>query len=332
VNWIYPWFEDLYRKIHLYKDNGKLGHAYLILGHEGLGTSDFCLFLAQSLLCQSEDKSSTWEDTCKCQSCGIFKSGNPDFLLVEPREEGKQITIEQIRKVSHFFSLKSHYEGQKICVVDSAESMNTNASNALLKILEEPPKNALIILLGESVGLIAPTVRSRCQILKAPEPSEDEIMSLSSQNEKNSFPLERTDVSYYGNPFIGQYQLKSSPKELDSLIEDLHALAMDERCPISSAKKYSDWKSNEFFNSLELLGRHLILMSYGHELRRLQLSTLAKKNFSIMSQALPSDFAFELIAHINVQRNLFRRSPGVRFLDSIETIFVQWVIKTRRSS
>ena len=92
--------------------------------------------------------------------------------------------IEQIRKVGHFLSLKSHYEGQKICVVNSAESMNTNASNALLKILEEPPKNALIILIAESVGLIAPTVRSRCQILKAPEPSEDEIMSLSSQYEK----------------------------------------------------------------------------------------------------------------------------------------------------
>ena len=332
MNWIYPWFEDLYHKIHLYKENEKLGHAYLILSHEGLGTSHFCLFLAQSLLCQSENKSSTWDETCQCQSCGIFKSGNPDFLLVEPREEGKQITIEQIRKVSQFFSLKSHYEGQKICVVNSAESMNTNASNALLKILEEPPKNALIILLGQSVGLIAPTVRSRCQIIKAPEPSEDELMALWSQNEKNPFPLEPTDVSYYGNSFIGQDQLKPSPKELDSLIEDLHALAMEERCPISSAKKYSNWKSNEFFNSLELLGRHLILMSYGHELRRLQLSTLAKKNFSIMSQALPSDFGFELIAHINVQRNLFRRSPGVRFLDSIETIFVQWVIKTRRSS
>ena len=332
MNWIYPWFEDLYHKIHLYKENEKLGHAYLILSHEGLGTNHFCLFLAQSLLCQSENKSSTWDETCQCQSCGIFKSGNPDFLLVEPREEGKQITIEQIRKVSQFFSLKSHYEGQKICVVNSAESMNTNASNALLKILEEPPKNALIILLGQSVGLIAPTVRSRCQIIKAPEPSEDEIMALWPQNEKNSFPLEPTDVSYYGNSFIGQDQLKPSPKELDSLIEDLHALAMEERCPISSAKKYSNWKSSEFFNSLELLGRHLILMSYGHGLRRLQLSTLAKENFSILSQALPSDFAFELIAHINVQRNLFRRSPGVRFLDSIETIFTQWVIKTRRSS
>ena len=332
MNWIYPWFEDLYRKIHLYKDDEKLGHAYLILSHEGLGTSDFCLFLAQSLLCQSEDKSSTWEDTCQCQSCGIFKSGNPDFLLVEPREEGKQITIEQIRKVSHFFSLKSHYEGQKICVVDSAEAMNTNASNALLKILEEPPKNALIILLGQSVGLIAPTVRSRCQTMKAPEPSEDEIMSLLSQNEKNSFPLERTDVSYYGNPFVGQGQLKSSPQELDSLVEDLHALAMEKRCPISSAKKYSNWKSNEFFNSIELLSRHLILMSYGHELKKLRLSNSAKKNFSILSQVLPNDFAFELIANINVQRNLFRKSPGVRFHDAIETIFVQWVIKTRRSS
>ncbi|MBT4205511.1 MAG: hypothetical protein HOK64_07045 [Proteobacteria bacterium] len=332
MNGIYPWFEDLYRKIHLYKDHEKLGHAYLILDHEGLGTSNFCFFLAQSLLCQADNKSSTWEDTCQCQSCGIFKSGNPDFLLVEPREEGKQITIEQIRKVSHFFSLKSHYEGQKICVVNSAESMNTNASNALLKILEEPPKNALTILLSQSVGLIAPTVRSRCQIMKVPEPSQDEIMALLSPNEKNSFLLERTGVSYFGNSFVGQDQLKSSPKELDSLIEDLHTLAMKEGCPVSSAKKYSNWKSNEFFNSIELLGRHLILMSYGHELKKLQLSTLAKKNFSILSQALPSDFVFELIADISVQRNLFSRSPSVRFLDAIETIFVQWVIKTRRSS
>ena len=327
---VYPWFEDLYEKLHLLKDSGKLGHAYLMLGNEGLGKLPFCNFLAKSLLCPINDQKATREETCHCLSCGIFQSGNPDFLLVEPREDGKQITVDQIRGLSRFFSLKSHYEGQKICVICPAEVMNANASNALLKILEEPPKNALIILTAHSIGLIAPTVRSRCQIMKIPEPSEDEIMSLLSEDERKSLSLERANITYYGGPCIAQGQFSFSFKNLDSLIEDLHALAIGKKCPVASAKNYSDWKVPEFFNSLELLSRHLILMSYGHELKKLHLSTSAKKILSELSNAVPSRVVFDMISHINIQQNLFKRTSGVRFVDAIETIFVHWVPKARK--
>jgi hypothetical protein len=299
-----------------------------MLGHEGLGELSFSKFLAKSFLCLTYEEI-TRSAACLCPSCRVFNSGNPDFLLVEPREDGKQITVDQIRNVSHFFTLKAHYEGQKICVICLAESMNTNASNALLKILEEPPQDALIILITHSIGLITPTVRSRCQLLKITEAGEEEVISLLSEGEKSSVSLERKNISCYGGPLIVQGQLKPSSKELDSLVEDLHELAIGKGCPISSAKKYSDWKVQEFFTSLELLSRHLILISYGHELKNLYLSNTAKDFFSALRKAVPSQFVFELIACIKTQRDLSRRSAGVRFVDAVETVFVFWVSKTR---
>ena len=68
-------------------------------------------------------------------------------------------------------------------------------------------------------------------------------------------------------------------------------------------------------------------MSYGHELKKLHLSTSAKKILAELSNAVPSRVVFDMISHINIQQNLFKRTSGVRFVDAIETIFVHWVPK-----
>ena len=78
------------------------------------------------------------------------------------------LTVDEIRRVGRFLSLTSHDGGYRVVIVDPADDMNTNAANALLKNLEEPPSRTLFVLIAHSLGRLLPTIRSRCQIVRLP--------------------------------------------------------------------------------------------------------------------------------------------------------------------
>ena len=104
---------------------------------------------------------------------GVFKrvaaGGHADLLTVEraydPRRRRlrSEIVVEDAREITAFFRLTAAEQGWRIVVVDGAEEMNRNAANALLKILEEPPRQALLLLVSHSPGRLLPTIRSRCR-------------------------------------------------------------------------------------------------------------------------------------------------------------------------
>lgn len=180
---VLPWHQaDLER---LMGDKGRLPHALLIHGREGIGKLLFARDMAQSLLC--EKRLSSGVACGQCNACGWFNSAHhPDFRLVEPaslteraqEEEGKenkaslQIVIEQIREVTDFIHVSSHRGGAKVILIHPAEALNSNAANALLKSLEEPPAGTYFLLVAHRVTYLPPTIKSRCQWvpLAGPEP------------------------------------------------------------------------------------------------------------------------------------------------------------------
>ncbi len=169
---IYPWQQQQWRQLKARQDEGHLPHALLFIGLAGLGKRQFARALAQALLCRYRDSEGF---ACgACPDCKRFQAGtHPDFLSVAPEEEGSAITVDSVRAVGGFLTLKSHYEGNKIVVLDPADGLNTAAANGLLKTLEEPAPGALLILLSCAPGRLLPTVRSRCQQVKfAAPPSE----------------------------------------------------------------------------------------------------------------------------------------------------------------
>jgi DNA polymerase-3 subunit delta' len=146
-----------------------LPHALLFVGQKGSGKADFARQLANSLLCQSPNESGKACGTC--QSCGLLAAGShPDLRIMEPAEEGKAILIDTIRSVGDFLSLKGHYSSRQIVIINPAESMNRLAANSLLKTLEEPTAEALLILVSSKPSLLLPTIRSRCQQVVFPLP------------------------------------------------------------------------------------------------------------------------------------------------------------------
>ncbi|MCG8379824.1 MAG: hypothetical protein MI865_10175, partial [Proteobacteria bacterium] len=99
-----------------------------------------------------------------CQSCQLYMAGNhPDKLMIEPEDSGKQIKIAQIRELIEYVSLKSFSGNTKVAILDPAEAMNRATANALLKTLEEPPPQSMLLLLSHRPSSLPITIRSRCQ-------------------------------------------------------------------------------------------------------------------------------------------------------------------------
>lgn len=166
----YPWQIPQWSRVNSLLAAGKLPHALLLRGPAGTGKSHFAQSLAQLLLCASPSD----QRACgSCKYCRLFASGtHPDFFVAEPEEGSKAIRVEQIRDLIGFASKKAQFEGYRVVIVQPAENMNVNASNALLKCLEEPGGNTLIMLVTHQPSQLLPTVRSRCQSVDFPIPEQ----------------------------------------------------------------------------------------------------------------------------------------------------------------
>ena len=164
----YPWLEPYRQSVAAIVKQERLPHALLLTGRPGMGKDVFADFLAHLLLCEQPVEGAS---PCgRCSACTLFKAGShPDYHYVsfEPDEKTgkmrKSIIVDQIRKLAGKLSLKSHAGGYKVAVITPAGAMNINAANSLLKTLEEPSDNTVLILVSAQPGLLSPTLRSRCQ-------------------------------------------------------------------------------------------------------------------------------------------------------------------------
>ncbi len=160
---------------------GRMHHAWMIVGPKGVGKATLAYRLARRALGAApsgEAVLSASPDDPVCRQ--IEGLAHPDFLLIRRPYNEKtkklkaEITVDEARKAADFFSRSAGGGAWRVVIVDSADEMNINASNALLKTLEEPPKRGLLLLIVEAPGRLLPTIRSRCRRLnlRAPEVEE----------------------------------------------------------------------------------------------------------------------------------------------------------------
>lgn len=142
--------------------SGKTGHAYIFEGPSGCGRRKSALALVQALFCGAGG-----DDACGvCPSCRKVASGNhPDIHVVEPLPDKRDISISQLRDVQRDLAMRPYEAPRSACIIEPADRMNTNSANSFLKTLEEPPGNAIIILITENADMLLPTIRSRCQLV-----------------------------------------------------------------------------------------------------------------------------------------------------------------------
>ncbi|MEX0603906.1 MAG: DNA polymerase III subunit delta' [Marinobacter sp.] len=167
-----PWLDAARASVHGRFTASQLPHALLIAGEKGVGKRAFAEEVSSFLVCdQPVDQALV---ACgKCKQCELLAGeSHPDVRVYAP-EKSRMIKVDQIRALSGFAVASPQVARRKLIIVDRADQLNINAANALLKTLEEPSADVVLLLLQETGRPILPTLMSRCQRLLIPTPSTD---------------------------------------------------------------------------------------------------------------------------------------------------------------
>ncbi|MEE4173989.1 MAG: DNA polymerase III subunit delta' [Xanthomonadales bacterium] len=169
----YPWLERPWDEFAARLEQDRLPHALLVSGPGGTGKSSLVADMMSGLLCLQTGEGGGAEACGTCRSCRLLASGaHPDRFVVEPEEGKRLITVKMVRGLIGQMMLTTTISPRKVALIAPAEAMNASAANALLKTLEEPLGQAVIILLSHDPSRLPATIRSRCQLVAvhAPEP------------------------------------------------------------------------------------------------------------------------------------------------------------------
>lgn len=191
-----PWLTQLQALLSTQIIDNRLPHAILFSGVTGSGKQELAQWLMQVLLCQQPLKypeSNLLESCQQCKTCQLYKSQTyPDHMTV--KSQTKTIGVDDIRLASRFLEKTAHIGINKTILIPMAEKMTVAAANALLKTLEEPTDNSVIVLLSCEADNLLPTIISRCRLFNLRPPvgnalldglvENGEISSASSINER----------------------------------------------------------------------------------------------------------------------------------------------------
>ncbi|WP_447750838.1 DNA polymerase III subunit delta' [Pseudomonas nicosulfuronedens] len=166
---IYPWQQGLWQQL---SRRPRHAHAYLLHGPAGIGKRVLAENLVHLLLCQRPEGGTACG---QCKACHLLAAGtHPDYFLLEPEEPEKPIRVDQVRELVGFVVQTAQLGGRKVVLLEPAEAMNLNAANALLKSLEEPSGDTVLLLISHQPSRLLPTVKSRCVQQACPQPTAEQ--------------------------------------------------------------------------------------------------------------------------------------------------------------
>ncbi|MGP1664541.1 MAG: DNA polymerase III subunit delta' [Rhodanobacter sp.] len=200
-----PWHREHWARLQARQQRAALPHALLLCGPTGLGKRAFARRFVQGLLCEQAVDG----DACgHCRACLLLAAGtHPDVLWLSfgLRKDGVQrseIVVEQIRELSSRLAMSSQFGGWQVVTIDPADAMNASAANALLKTLEEPAAQTMLILLADAPWRLPQTIRSRCQRIEWQLPATDEALTWLESN--GVADASAALVAAGGNPGLAQ--------------------------------------------------------------------------------------------------------------------------------
>ncbi|NNE38252.1 MAG: DNA polymerase III subunit delta' [Gammaproteobacteria bacterium] len=247
---IFPWQRQQWQYLVGTYQNGRLPHGLLLTGPSGTGMEDFTDAFAVWLLCNNQGE----QGACgECPPCKQALSGNhPDLHLVEPEEPGKQIKVDPVRALIEFTQFTSQYKGNKVAIIRPAHAMNRNAANALLKTLEEPADNVILLLVSDSPSKLPVTIRSRCQRTQfSSVDRESGLEWLSDITQADSGHLESLWELAQGKPLHARDMVENDVAGHQiQVVADLRDLLAHRTDFMQITQKWTEYGASDVFNWL----------------------------------------------------------------------------------
>lgn len=234
-----PWLHASIDRLHQMMLRGRLPHALLLQGRQGDGAELLGLSLAKAALCSAPQLGYPCN---QCKSCLLFDADtHTDFLKVLPGGASDTVRVDEIRTLVERFSSTAQISERKVALILHAESMNNAAANALLKTLEEPPGNALLILVSEGTKPLLPTVRSRCQPILMQRPTTEQVLGwLEGQDFAGKLPEDLLEALDYQPLRLMQWIEEGMQTQWDHFQAVMTGVAEMKLSPVTAAIECKD--------------------------------------------------------------------------------------------
>ena len=322
----YPWLEPAWQRLVGAWQQQRLGHALLLSGRPGFGKKAFAQAFTALLLCEADAEP---PQACgHCRGCTLLAAGNhPDFLHIAPLEAGKALLVDQIRELGDYFALRPHYRSTKIAVIEAADTMNRSAANALLKLLEEPPAGAVIMLVADRPSSLLPTVRSRCQQTALDQAEPAVLLDwLLTQDGASDAAQELEHLARAAGSPLGARRL-ASPKLaplIDDLGEALAAVATGRQPPLGAAAQFTGLPLDILLDQVLRLCHELLILKTGVPLPLAALGRRLPAGLQALADALHSGHISDFVQKAQEVKRLKLGSVTLREVDLAEWLWFDW--------
>ncbi len=289
---IYPWQQAQWQKIAQLLQVRRLPHALLMYGNQGLGKADFAVTLANTVLCQQPTPD--YQACGQCKTCLLLAAGtHPDLYHLKPTAASASksknpvlsIRIDDIRVLCEKLNQTSQYGGFRVAIIQQAELLTLAAANSLLKTLEEPGENVLMLLVTARTHRLPVTIRSRCQLMRFTMPDEAQSLRWLKDNQASGFTdseLQQSLKYAAGSPLSALNYMQEA--EHQTLLSEAMTASISGKSALDYAAelaKFTKVRTLESMMSwaldvskLQLCG---VESEITHEQHRAKLQALAKK-------------------------------------------------------
>lgn len=232
-----PWLANTWQRLQQLRRQQRLPHAFILHGQQGIGKHLLVRELMQSLICLHDDDMT--KPCQRCRACHLFSlDQHPDVYYLRTEDASHVIKIDDVRQVLQKLQHTPQLSAYRCVFIENANALNVASANALLKTLEEPHDNTVIILQSHQLHQLLATIRSRCQLVHCQSPNPTEALQLLEQHFPNRPELSSLLVLCNQAPWrVADLLEDDNNFDLKRILQALLAIRQQQLSPIKAGQQ-----------------------------------------------------------------------------------------------